>query len=443
MGKRVFDTAAEGAFLSALARQKNVAAAIAETGVKTTTVYDRRRRNPAFAAAWDSALAQVADDPVAAALEGVMHDPQASPEVKVKAAQALHVRRRFSGRPWGSGVAEKRARGPLEGQQEAEAPVVPPRVAAIVEQAQRDATIALAMFRDRLPEQLYADAHSLVTTYNAVFSPRRITMAPHLAPMAIALADESIPNLLIVCGPGSGKSTLISVCYPAWRLGRDPAHTVLEVSAGESLVDGFRLGVAGIIDESESYRALFPGTRPDKVRGWSSERGLFVEGHGVGDPDSSVFACGISSSVLTGRHARTLVLDDVHDRENSGTGTQRERVVATFYDTILGRADPQGARFIVAGRRFAEDDLYGCLTDAGNWVVMRLPAERTGTDECYFDVDIPDDLACGLRAICDPVAADDPVEQALAEAGLDVIDPGPTQAPATRGLMFGDDDGDE
>lgn len=56
-GRRWTD-AAEARFLDALSASCNVAYALAEVGFAHSAVYRRRRRDPAFAARWDAALAQ-------------------------------------------------------------------------------------------------------------------------------------------------------------------------------------------------------------------------------------------------------------------------------------------------------------------------------------------------------------------------------------------------
>ena len=139
---------------------------------------------------------------------------------------------------------------------------------------------------------------------------------------------------------------------------------------------------------------MFPKVRPDKDVGWSSERGMFVTGRMPGNPDPSYAAYGLSSKQLVGKHARTIILDDVHDKENAATPAQREKVRQTYFNTLIGRADPAGSRMIIVGRRWAEDDLYGFLMGLGEFVVLRLPAERAGESLLYWDVFVPDGLQC-------------------------------------------------
>lgn len=233
----------------------------------------------------------------------------------------------------------------------------------------------------------------LAAFYDAVMEERGFRLPQHLRAVALALADERIRKLMIIVGPGAGKSQLLSVIYPAFELGIDPSQTILGVSAGEALMQGFLGAVMQLIEYSPVYRAFFPGTRPNKDLGWSSSNGMFVTGHRAGDPDASYFTAGLASKSLTGKHGRVLIFDDLHDRENSASSEQCDKVVTTYYDTLLGRADPQGARFIVAGRRWNTNDIYGHLRAEGDFVTMTLPAERKG-EELYWDVSVPDGIEC-------------------------------------------------
>src|SRR5215469_1744401 len=241
---------------------------------------------------------------------------------------------------------------------------------------------------------LRRDATGFATFYNLICAARGYSLPPHLMPPLMALADLRIQNLMLIVGPGSGKSLLLSQMYPAWTLGHDPTQTLIAISAGELLVQGFMKGVMDTVEFSEVYHALFPRVRPDKQAGWSSERGMFVTGREMGNPDSNYATAGLGSKALTGKHARIIICDDIHDAENSSTSEQCEKVRDLWYSTIIGRADPRGCRFIVAGRRWGMEDIYAHLMESGDFVVLELPAEREGTHHLYYDITYPDDLEC-------------------------------------------------
>lgn len=216
----------------------------------------------------------------------------------------------------------------------------------------------------------------------------------HLKPLAMGLTDIRIPKLLVIVGPGSGKSVMLSTAFPAFVLGQDPSHTILGVSAGEALMQGFMAAVMEWIEHAPAWKFVFPDILPDKSRGWSTDRGMFIKGHAAGDPDASYLAAGLTSKRITGVHARLIIGDDLHDKENSASAIACQGVIDYYYSQIIGRADPRGARFIFAGRRWHEEDIYGHLKKTGEWVVMELPAIRENSDKLYWDITIPEGMEC-------------------------------------------------
>lgn len=247
---------------------------------------------------------------------------------------------------------------------------------------------------DRLTVLRDPTAKGLALFYNMILKERGICLAPHLVPLVHALADTRILNLMVIVGPGSGKSLLLTEIFPAWSLGHDPTLTIMGVSAGEKLIQGFMRSVMEIIKWSQVWKIIFPKVRPDESAGWSTDSGMFVTGRSIGNSDANYAAFGLDSKVLTGKHAKMLIFDDLHDKDNSASEEQCEKVWATYNNTLIGRADPGGARFIVAGRRWGKADVYQHLMETGEFVVLELPAEREGTDKLWIDVSIPDNLTC-------------------------------------------------
>ena len=218
----------------------------------------------------------------------------------------------------------------------------------------------------------------------------------------MGIEDDRVNQLLYIAPPGTGKSNLLDIAYASYAIGHDPALTVQSISAGEALPQGFMSSVMQIIQHDKTFRETFPEVRPAPDLGWSVSRGLFVTGHPASDPDASYKAYGIASKALTGGHCRLQILDDLHDRENASTPESRQIVKNTYYDTILGRADPRGCRRVAAGRWWAPDDIYQEWISSGDWVVLSLPATRPGSTRLWYDVYVPKGLECVYTEMLEP-----------------------------------------
>ena len=197
------------------------------------------------------------------------------------------------------------------------------------------------------------------------------------------------------------NSNLFDIVYPTWELGHDPTLAILSVSAGERLPQTFLQASMQIIKDDPTFKKYFPDVRPDAGVGWSLERGLYVTGRHRGDENPSYFCAGLGSKALTGLHTRLMILDDLHDEENSNTPESRAVVVGKYYRTLMSRADPRGCRRVAVGRWWAEDDLYQEWRKSGDWVVMELPATRRGgSRRLWFDVYVPMDPETGRVLQC-------------------------------------------
>ncbi len=182
------------------------------------------------------------------------------------------------------------------------------------------------------------------------------------------VVDQKSPRLMLFMPPRHGKSTLASISFPAWHLGRNPSHEFISCSYSGSLAMGFSRKVRQVLREP-TYKAIFK-TRldPDSQ---SAEAWLTTDGGGY-------VAAGVGGGI-TGKGAHVLVIDDpVKNREDAESQNNRDANWDWYTSTAYTRLAPGGGVLVIL-TRWHDDDLAGRLLKAGSeggdeWEVVRYPA---------------------------------------------------------------------
>ena len=187
------------------------------------------------------------------------------------------------------------------------------------------------------------------------------------------VAEKKSPRLMLFMPPRHGKSTLASVAFPAWHLGRNPEHEFISCSYSGSLAMGFSRKVRGLLRE-EGYKSAFK-TRLDP-QSQSAEAWLTVGGGYV--------AAGVGGGI-TGKGAHILVIDDpVKNRDDAESQNARDSAWDWYTSTAYTRLAPGGGVLVIL-TRWHDDDLAGRLLKAAadngeQWEVVNYPA-RAEVDE--------------------------------------------------------------
>ena len=174
--------------------------------------------------------------------------------------------------------------------------------------------------------------------------------------------------------PRHGKSTLASVAFPAWHLGRNPQHEFISCSYSGSLAMGFSRKVRGLLRE-EGFKSAFK-TRLDP-QSQSAEAWLTTSGGG--------YVAAGGGGGTTGKGAHILVIDDpVKNRDDAESSNARESAWDWYTSTAYTRLAPGGGVLVIL-TRWHDDDLAGRLLKAAadngeQWEVVNYPA-RAEVDE--------------------------------------------------------------
>ncbi|HEY2846693.1 MAG TPA: phage terminase large subunit [Pyrinomonadaceae bacterium] len=196
--------------------------------------------------------------------------------------------------------------------------------------------------------------------------------ATHLLMVFIALhkvTTGETKRLMIFMPPRHGKSEMVTVHYPVWRLERDKKFSVILGSYNQTLANKFsrriRKLAATRMQLSKDRKAAYE---------WETLEGGGMRAVGVGGG-------------ITGYGGGLVIIDDpVKSRAHAESEAMRNKTWEWFTDDIYTRLTPDGA-IVLIQTRWHEDDLAGRLKkqmDDGlgdRWEIIDLPAIALPSDQ--------------------------------------------------------------
>lgn len=190
------------------------------------------------------------------------------------------------------------------------------------------------------------------------------------------------PNQLALLPRGHQKSHCAAV-KAAWDITRNPAVTIMYVSATASLAEAQLYAIKGILT-SEIYQLLWPEMiHPEegKRERWTTAE-ISID-HPVrkfeGVRDFTVAARGVTANI-TGLHCDVIYLDDLVVPSNAYTTDGRNKV-ASLYSQLASIKNP-GSETTVVGTRYHARDLYSLLIDISEDIYDEND-ERIGKQNTY------------------------------------------------------------
>ena len=195
------------------------------------------------------------------------------------------------------------------------------------------------------------------------------------------VTGQSRKRLVLNLPPRSLKSFLVSVCLPAWLLGRNPGTRIICASYSQDLAEKFSRDCRALL-ETPFYKRVFPRTRLDPKKNTEAEFEMArSRGYRLA---TSV------GGTLTGRGGDVLIIDDPIKANDAYSEVARMGAIDWFRNTALSRLDDQKESLIVVTmQRLHVADLSGILIEQG-WPRLAIPAIATepadyvvGPDETF------------------------------------------------------------
>lgn len=169
-----------------------------------------------------------------------------------------------------------------------------------------------------------------------------------------AVTDGRISRLLINIPPGTMKSTLTSVFWPAWEWGAKglPHHRVIGASHEQGLATRDTLKMRRLV-ASDWYQRLWPMP----LMGDQNQK-TYYENTSTGFRQ----ACAVGS--MTGRRGDRVIWDDPHSVEASLSQAERDTALRVFQETLPTRLNnPDRSAIIIVMQRLHENDVSGYILE--------------------------------------------------------------------------------
>lgn len=186
----------------------------------------------------------------------------------------------------------------------------------------------------------------------------------HIREHLDAVTDGEISKLILEVPVRHGKTELVSVRYPVYRIERRPTTRVILGAYNDTYARKISRKARRIATEREQMGALVLSHDRTAVEDWETAAGGGMRAVGVG-------------AGIAGHGADLIIFDDpVKNREEAESPTYRDRVWEWYTDDVYTRLEPGGA-VILTMARWHEDDLTGRILnsdDGKNWTVVTLPA---------------------------------------------------------------------
>jgi len=185
---------------------------------------------------------------------------------------------------------------------------------------------------------------------------------PHLA-LTRQYLDKitrgELDRLMIFEPPRHGKSEMVTVRYPVWRMEREPKMRIIVGAYSQTLANHFSRKSRRIA--RRRFSLLEERAAAEE---WETAGGGGFRAVGVG-------------AGVTGMGGHLIVVDDpVKNREEANSEAYRERCWSWYTDDLYTRLEPGGAIILIM-TRWHEDDLAGRILaseEADDWTVVSLPA---------------------------------------------------------------------
>jgi predicted phage terminase large subunit-like protein len=176
----------------------------------------------------------------------------------------------------------------------------------------------------------------------------------------------NVKRLIINIPPRSLKSTIVSVCWPAWIIGNNPSKRIICASYSQHLSDKLAIESRYLL-QSSFFKDIFPKVKI--VSDQNKKNKFIVSERGFR------FATSVGGTT-TGEGGDVLILDDPHNALDINSPKKRQKTIDWFRQSFLSRLDDKkNGAVVIVMQRLHQKDLTGFLLENNlqEWEVLKIP----------------------------------------------------------------------
>jgi predicted phage terminase large subunit-like protein len=197
-----------------------------------------------------------------------------------------------------------------------------------------------------------------------------------------AVSDGQIKRLLINIPPRFSKSTIVSVCWPAWEWANRPWTKFLCTSYNKDLA----------LRDAVSMRLLCNSLWYQQRWGhvWEFQDDANQKSRFINDHRGHRFSTGTLAQIL-GEGGDILTIDDPHSVQERESREALQATCRWFHEGFLTRFNnAKTGRVVVVGQRVNAEDLSAELKADPDWTCLVLPNEYIPKTHCITRIGFED-----------------------------------------------------
>jgi hypothetical protein len=171
----------------------------------------------------------------------------------------------------------------------------------------------------------------------------------------------------------SWKTSVLTVGFVSYRILLEPHKSNIIIQVKDESAEITASAISKVIAENPVFKWLAPNLSPDKDRGWGS-KGFYIKRTDMdyGDwirmcgRDPTFVGYGYTSDSIIGKHPNgCLVVDDIHNEENTASSRELQKVMNILTGTIFPTIDPKATWVVFVGTPWVKNDALGYAKSTG------------------------------------------------------------------------------